>query len=58
MSLKHRPYYEKHYKWELLADIVKRTVPAVKIYFWRKQMNILNQDDVRKFIVTVFEKRN
>lgn len=58
MSLKHRPYYEKHYKWELLADIVGRTVPAVKIYFWRKRMNILNQEDVRRFVITIINRRS
>lgn len=58
MSLKHRPYYEKHYKWELLADIVGRTVPAVKIYFWRKRMSILQQEDVRKFVNSVLIKRD
>lgn len=58
MSLKHRPYYEKHYRWELLADIVGRTVPAVKIYFWRKSMNIMVMEDVRKFVNSVLIKRN
>lgn len=58
MSLKHRPYYEKHYRWELLADIVGRTVPAVKIYFWRKSMSILSQEDVRRFVITIINKSN
>lgn len=57
MSLKHRPYYEKHHRWLLLSELAGKSVGAIKIHFWRRKLSVLRAEDVKKYVISVLMRR-
>lgn len=57
MSLKHRPYYQKHHRWEMLAELSGKSVGSLKIHFWRRKLSVMQKEDVKKYIISVLIHR-